>query len=56
MSQTLWTDDAIVTDNAILVHILQLRARLGTFGDRIETLVGEGYRLDDSDLKNKKPR
>jgi DNA-binding response OmpR family regulator len=31
------------------VHIRQLRARLGKFGDRIETLVGEGYRLDDAD-------
>lgn len=49
VSKTLWSDDVIVTDNAISVHIRQLRARLGRFGDRIQTLVGEGYRIDDSD-------
>ncbi|MBK8575660.1 MAG: response regulator transcription factor [Elusimicrobia bacterium] len=49
VSKTLWNDDVIVTDNAISVHIRQLRARLGRFGDRIQTLVGEGYRLDDSE-------
>ncbi|MBL8023711.1 MAG: winged helix-turn-helix domain-containing protein [Elusimicrobia bacterium] len=49
VSQSLGDDDVIVTDNAISVHIRQLRARLGKFGDRIETLVGEGYRLDDAD-------
>ena len=44
---SLWGDDAVVTPNALDVHIKNLRAALGTAGDLIETLVGEGYRLSD---------
>lgn len=44
---SLWGDDVVVTPNALEVHIKNLRARLGSSGDLIETLVGEGYRLRD---------
>lgn len=47
ISQVLWGEDVIVSDNALTSHIKNLRALLGSFGDRIETLVGEGYRLKD---------
>lgn len=43
----LWGDDVVVTPNALEVHIKNLRACLGLSGARIETLVGEGYRLND---------
>jgi DNA-binding response OmpR family regulator len=37
--------DAVVTDNTLTVHLKNLRAKLGKAGDRIETLIGEGYRF-----------
>lgn len=47
IGQALWGDEVVVSDNALTSHIKNLRALLGPFGDRIETLVGEGYRLND---------
>lgn len=44
---SLWGDDVVVTPNTLEVHIKNLRDRLGACGDRIETLIGEGYRLSD---------
>lgn len=49
LTQLLWEDEVVVTDNALSVHIRQLRDRLGPYGDRIQTLVNEGYRMDDRD-------
>lgn len=43
----LWGDAVIVTDNALSFQIKDLRQRLGPFGRRIETLIGEGYRFND---------
>lgn len=43
----LWGDDVVVTPNALEAHIKNLRACLGPSGSLIETLVGEGYRLND---------
>jgi two-component system phosphate regulon response regulator PhoB len=43
----LWGDDVVVTSNALEAHIKNLRACLGPSGSLIETLVGEGYRLND---------
>lgn len=40
--------DYPVTDRAVDVQILGLRKKLGTHGDRIETIRGVGYRLKDS--------
>lgn len=47
IGQVLWGEEVIVSDNALTSHIKNLRSLLGPFGDRIETLVGEGYRLKD---------
>ena len=44
---SLWGDDVVVTANALEAHIKNLRACLGPCGNLIETLVGEGYRLND---------
>lgn len=49
MGQALWGEEVIVSDNALTSHIKNLRALLGPFGERIETLVGEGYRLNDDE-------
>ncbi len=38
-------DDYIVTDRAIDVQIANLRKKLGSWGDNIETVRGVGYRL-----------
>ena len=48
LSQALWEDDVVVTENALTSHVKNLRALLGTYGDRVETLVGEGYRFNDA--------
>ncbi len=39
----------IVGENALTVHIRELRKALGPRGEQIKTLVGEGYRFDDLD-------
>lgn len=44
---SLWGDDAVVSPNTLEVHIKNLRARLGPAGPLIETLPGEGYRLNE---------
>jgi DNA-binding response OmpR family regulator len=44
---SLWGDDVVVTPNTLEAHIKNLRAGLGSCGKWIETLVGEGYRLND---------
>ncbi len=38
-------DDYIVTDRAIDVQIANLRKKLGSWGDHVETVRGVGYRL-----------
>ena len=48
LSQALWEDDVVVTENALTSHVKNLRALLGAYGDRVETLVGEGYRFNDA--------
>ena len=40
-------DDASVTTRAVDVHIVALRRKLGPGGDRIETIRGVGYRLQE---------
>jgi two-component system alkaline phosphatase synthesis response regulator PhoP len=45
ISRALWADDVIVTDNTLSAHLKSLRARLGVYGPRLETLIGEGYRF-----------
>jgi DNA-binding response OmpR family regulator len=45
ISRALWADDVIVTDNTLSAHLKSLRARLGVYGHRLETLIGEGYRF-----------
>ena len=37
--------DAAVTDRSVDVHIVSLRRKLGTLGERIETVRGVGYRF-----------
>jgi DNA-binding response OmpR family regulator len=44
---SLWGDDVVVTPNTLEAHVKNLRAALGPCGPLIETLVGEGYRLND---------
>lgn len=48
LTQALWPDDVIVTENTLSAHIKNLRKKLGRAGDRLETLVGEGYRFNDT--------
>ena len=40
----LW-NDVIVTDNTLSAHVKTLRERLGPSGERIQTLIGEGYKF-----------
>ena len=40
-------DDASVTTRAVDVHIVALRRKLGPSGNRIETIRGVGYRLQE---------
>lgn len=47
ISQSLWNDESIVTDNTLSTHVKNLRSKLGRYGKRLHTLIGEGYRLDD---------
>lgn len=49
LTQALWDDDVVVSENALTSHIKNLRALLGAYGDRVETLVGEGYRFNDEE-------
>lgn len=48
ISHALWNDDVIVTDNTLSAHLKSLRSRLGVYGQQLETLIGEGYRFNDS--------
>jgi len=41
--------DYPVTERAVDVQILGLRKKLGTYGDRVQTVRGVGYRFLDSD-------
>jgi two-component system alkaline phosphatase synthesis response regulator PhoP len=40
-------DDYPVTDRSVDVHVVGLRKKLGTFGKRIETVRGVGYRFKE---------
>jgi len=42
-----WPVGAALTPNAVEVYIHYLRTKLGSAGDRIETVRGSGYRLSD---------
>ena len=43
-----WPSGVAVTPNAVDAYVHYLRAKLGSAGDRIRTLRGVGYRLEDS--------
>jgi len=43
-----WPSGVAVTPNAVDAYVHYLRGKLGTAGDRIRTLRGIGYRLEDS--------
>lgn len=43
--QTVWSGDPSVGPRTIDKHVESLRKKLGTFGKRIETVFGVGYRL-----------
>lgn len=47
LSRILWSDDVVVTENALTAHIKTLRRLLGPEGRRIETVVSDGYRWND---------
>lgn len=47
INKALYDEDVIVTENALTSHIKNLRSLLGPYGNRIETLVSEGYRFND---------
>jgi DNA-binding response OmpR family regulator len=47
LTQHLWESDVIVTDNALSAQVKNLRAKLGRYGRRVQSLSGEGYRFDD---------
>lgn len=40
-----WSDDALVVDRTVDVHILGLRKKMGKYADWLETVRGFGYRL-----------
>lgn len=44
---SVWGNDAFVTDRTIDTHIKRLRAKLGRVGERVETVRGVGYRFRD---------
>ncbi len=45
---SVWGEDVVLSDNTLSVHVKHLRAALGLYGKRLQTLVGEGYRFDDA--------
>jgi DNA-binding response OmpR family regulator len=47
LTEAVWHSGDIVTSNTVSSHIKNLRAKLGAYGDCIETVVGLGYRFKD---------
>jgi two-component system alkaline phosphatase synthesis response regulator PhoP len=50
LSQALWDDGTVVSDNTLYVHVNTLRERLGSYGKFIHTRINEGYSLEDTPL------
>jgi DNA-binding response OmpR family regulator len=46
--RALWDDESFVDDNTLTVNVNRLRRKLDEAGlaDSIETVIGEGYRLE----------
>lgn len=42
-----WSDDLVITDRAVDVHLNSIRKKLGSASDLIETVRGAGYRFSD---------
>lgn len=42
---TVWSDDALIEERTVDVHVMRLREALGEGGAMIETVRGAGYRL-----------
>jgi len=47
LTNALWKDESIVTSNTLNTHIKNLRQKLGSYQSLIETVIGEGYKLND---------
>jgi len=44
-----WSDDTVVVDRTVDVHIVSLRKKMGKYADSIETVRGFGYRFQPVD-------
>lgn len=44
----IWKDDVIVTSNTLNVLVNSLRQKLGPYANLVQTIVGEGYRLNEN--------
>jgi two-component system phosphate regulon response regulator PhoB len=42
-----WGIDADITSRTVDTHVKRLREKLGSIGDKIETVRGVGYRFSD---------
>ena len=47
--QKVWGYDSDVTTRTVDTHIKRLRSKIGKYGDKIETIRGEGYLFNKSD-------
>lgn len=47
LTNALWKDEVIVTSNTLNTHIKNLRQKMGPYQSLIETIIGEGYKLND---------
>ena len=47
--QKVWGYDSDVTTRTVDTHIKRLRSKIGKYGDKIETIRGEGYIFNKSD-------
>jgi len=45
LTKSLWKDQAIVTENTLSVHMMNLRKKLGPYEKCIETIIGKGYKF-----------
>jgi DNA-binding response OmpR family regulator len=53
--QTVWDASSDVQTRTVDMHVLRLRAKLGSAGELIETVRGFGYRLRNTGLRNAAP-
>lgn len=49
-----WTDETVVVDRTVDVHMVSLRKKLGKYADWIETVRGFGYRLSEEAIAHEK--